>query len=191
MLRKSPASSRCCCSTMRAVGRGSTRGASPSRCPSKIAYAGTVMRSSRPPLFSSALAAAKPGPFQIEAAISAVHCRARTPAETDWREIASLYVLLESFRSTPAVRVNRAFAVARADGPAAGLALLDRDGAVDVASYPYVHLVRGTLLEELGRVDEARRSLTLASNHARNAHERAQIHARIERLNATKRGSLA
>lgn len=140
-------------------------------------------------LLERALAAGKPGPFQIEAAISAVHCRARRPEDTDWREIASLYSLLESFRLTPAIRVNRAFAVARADGAAAGLALLDGDSATDAAGYPYVHLVRGTLLEELGRVDEARMSLALASQHARNAHERAQIQARIERLSAAQRGS--
>jgi len=140
-------------------------------------------------LLERALATGKPGPFQIEAAISAVHCRARRPEDTDWREIASLYSLLESFRLTPAIRVNRAFAVARADGAAAGLALLDGDSATDAAGYPYVHLVRGTLLEELGRVDEARMSLALASKHARNAHERTQIQARIERLSAAQRRS--
>ncbi len=142
-------------------------------------------------LLERALAAGKPGPFQIEAAISAVHCRARTPEDTDWREIAALYALLESFRLTPAVRVNRAFAVARADGAAAGLALLDRDSATDAGSYPYVHLVRGTLLEELGRVDEARTSLALASKHARNVHERTQIQARLERLGTAQKGILS
>ncbi len=142
-------------------------------------------------LLERVLACGKPGPFQTEAAISAVHCRARTPEDTDWREIATLYALLESFRLTPAVRVNRAFAVARADGAAAGLALLDRDRATDAASYPYAHLVRGTLLEELGRLDEARTSLALASKHARNAHESAQIQARIEGLNTAQRGSLS
>jgi RNA polymerase sigma-70 factor (ECF subfamily) len=70
-------------------------------------------------LLEQALSAAKPGPFQIEAAISSIHCRASSVASTDWREIAALYALLEDFRPTPAVRVNRAFAVARSEGAGA------------------------------------------------------------------------
>lgn len=138
-------------------------------------------------LLERALTVGPAGPFQIEAAISAVHCRARTAAETDWREIAALYALLESRRPTPAVRVNRAFAEARGDGPLAGLALLDGDGGVETREYPYVHLVRGALLEELGRIEDARVSLQLAAKHARNRHEAEQIDARIDRLDA--RGS--
>lgn len=129
-------------------------------------------------LLERALRAGEPGPFQLEAAIAAVHCRASSAEQTDWREIASLYALLEGFRPTPAVRVNRAFAVARAEGAGAGLALLDEA----VAQYPYVHLVRGTLLAELGRFDEARASLQLAVGHARNAHEREQVLARLRDL---------
>ena len=117
-----------------------------------------------------------------------MHCRARTAEETDGREIAALYALLEGFRPTPAVRVNRAFAVARADGPAAGLALIDANDIVDVGKYPYVHLVRGTLLGELGRIEEARTSLALADEHARNAHERAQIRARTRDLDVASGG---
>lgn len=65
-----------------------------------------------------ALAVGRPGPFQTEAAISAVHCRAPTSAETDWYEIAALYALLERMRPTPAVRINRAFALSRVEPPA-------------------------------------------------------------------------
>lgn len=133
-------------------------------------------------ILDSALGLGQPGPFQIEAAIAAVHCRARCPSDTDWREIAALYALLEGYRPTPAVRVNRAFAVARADGLAEGLALLEADDRLDTASYPYVHLVRGTLLAELGRIDDSRASLTLAESFARNAHERAQIRLRLSQL---------
>jgi RNA polymerase sigma-70 factor, ECF subfamily len=136
-------------------------------------------------LLERALAVGKPGPFQIEAAISAVHCRARTADETDWREIAALYALLEARRPTPAVRVNRAFAVSRVDGPLAGLALLDARDTVETSEYPYVHLVRGTLLEEVGRADEARASLCTAMKNARNAHEAAQIKARIDHIDVT------
>jgi RNA polymerase sigma-70 factor, ECF subfamily len=126
----------------------------------------------------------EPGPYQTEAAIAAVHAHARTAAETDWREIAALYALLEGWRPSPAIRVNRAFAVSRAEGAAAGLALLERDGHVDANAYPYVFLVRGTLLGELGRVDEARRALELAEQHARNAQERQQIRVQREKLGA-------
>jgi RNA polymerase sigma-70 factor (ECF subfamily) len=128
-------------------------------------------------LLERALAAQRPGPFQIEAAISAVHCRARTSEETDWREIAALYALLEERRDTPAVRVNRAFAVGRAFGAAAGLELLDPG-----VGYPYADLVRGTLLAELGRDDEARTALADALAKARNRHEILQIEARIRKL---------
>jgi RNA polymerase sigma-70 factor, ECF subfamily len=133
-------------------------------------------------ILERALATGQAGPLQTEAAISAVHCRATSAAETDWREIAALYALLERMRPTPAVRVNRAFAVARAQGPAAGLALLDAPGVPDAAAYPYAHLVRGALLEELGRDEEAIGALQLARAQARNAHEEAQIDARVDRL---------
>jgi len=133
-------------------------------------------------LLERALAEQKPGPFQIEAAISAVHCRAATANETDWQEIAALYALLESFRPIAAVRVNRAFAVARASDPSAGLALLDDHSTIDANDYDYVHLVRGSLLAELGRTEEARVSLQRALAHAHNEAERTQIAARLRSL---------
>jgi RNA polymerase sigma-70 factor (ECF subfamily) len=139
-------------------------------------------------LLERALEAGAPGPFQVEAAIAAVHCRAAAVSETDWGEIAALYAVLEALRPTPAVRVNRAFAVARASGPAQGLALLDRRDPIDTGSHPYVHLVRGALLEELGQHDAAKRALERAEVHARNAHERAQIRRRIERLDTDGEG---
>lgn len=133
-------------------------------------------------LLDRALEVGEPGPFQIEAAISAVHCRAASAEQTDWREIAALYGLLEVLRPTPAVRVNRSFAVARAEGPAAGLALLEGE----VAQHPSVHLVRGTLLAEVDQLAEARAALQRAIEHARNAHERGQIHARLRKLDEVK-----
>jgi RNA polymerase sigma-70 factor (ECF subfamily) len=132
-------------------------------------------------LLERALAVGRPGPFQIEAAISAAHCRAQTAGDTDWREIAALYLLLERHRPTPAVRVNRAFAVSRADGAAAGLVLLD-DPSVDTSGYDYVHLVRATLLAELGRSADARQGFARALNVARNHHEREHIRARMEKV---------
>jgi RNA polymerase sigma-70 factor, ECF subfamily len=129
-----------------------------------------------------ALAVGRPGPFQTEAAISAVHCRARTAGETDWNEIAALYALLERMRPTPAVRVNRAFAVARVEGAAAGLALLTSTPELPTDDHPYSHLVRGVLLEELGRRTEAIAALERAKTGARNGEEAAQIEARLVRL---------
>ena len=99
-----------------------------------------------------------------------------------WREIAALYALLESFRPIAAVRVNRAFAVARASDASAGLALLDDNSTIDANDNSYVHLVRGSLLEELGRTDEARVSLQQALTHAHNEAERMQIAARLRSL---------
>ena len=141
-------------------------------------------------LLERALESEQPGPFQIEAAIAALHCRARSAADTDWKEIAALYALLERFRPIPAVRVNRAFALARAEGPALGLALIDATDIAGVASYPYVHLVRGTLLGELGHDDEAREALVLAEQHAHNAQEREQIKKKLEELPVPDAGSL-
>ncbi|HEY4238931.1 MAG TPA: sigma-70 family RNA polymerase sigma factor [Kofleriaceae bacterium] len=128
-----------------------------------------------------ALATGRLGPFQLEAAISAVHCRAERAADTDWPEIAELYALLEPMRRSPAVRVNRAYAVGRAHGADAGLALLALGDLPHVDAYPYVDLVRGALLEEAGRIDEAVVALQRAAVRARS-HEVGQVRARIARL---------
>ena len=114
--------------------------------------------------------------------IAAVHCHASGPDETDWVEIARLYAELEDLRPTPAVRVNRAFALSRVEGPAVGLALLDQKDRFDADEYPYAHLVRGTLLAELGRTEEARASLLVAHSAARNREEKAQIEQRLDAL---------
>ncbi len=138
-------------------------------------------------LLDRALAAGAPGPFQTEAAITAVHCRANSAEATEWGEIASLYALLERFRPTPGVRVNRAFALGKAKGPAEGLELLACVD-IDAAAYPYVHLVRGALLADAGDGEAAVRSLREAARCARNEHERAQIEERISRLPTPWRG---
>lgn len=132
-------------------------------------------------LLEHALTLGNAGPFITEAAIAAVHCRAPTASDTDWSEIAALYALFEGFRPTPAVRVNRAFAVGKANGPAAGLALLEGSD-IDVRAYPYVHLVRGALLDESGERQAAAAELERAIGCARNEHERRQIRERLSRL---------
>jgi RNA polymerase sigma-70 factor, ECF subfamily len=133
-------------------------------------------------LLERALGAGAPGPLQTEAAIAAVHCKARTADETDWPEIALLYALLEGFCPTPAVRVNRAFALGKAKGPGEGLALLSQ-ADIDANAYPYVHMVRAALLEESGQIGEARAQLEDAARCARNQHERRRILERLSRLN--------
>lgn len=138
-------------------------------------------------ILDAALALKRPGPLQIEGAIAAVHCRAAAAEETEWREIAELYGLLETLRPTPAVRTNRAFAVARSEGAAVGFALLER-GDVDVRSYPYAHVVRAELLLELGRRDEGLASLRIARDVARNDAERAHLDARLAALVASDGG---
>lgn len=133
---------------------------------------------------AQAVVAGRPGPFQLEAAISGAHYMATSAEATDWVLIADLYERLERCRPTAAVRVNRAFAVSRVDGADRGLALLDHEGPVGFDDYPYVHLVRGTLLAELGRFDEARHALHEAQRHSRNQEERVQIARRIDQLPA-------
>jgi RNA polymerase sigma-70 factor (ECF subfamily) len=131
-------------------------------------------------LLDRALVEGAPGPYQIEAAISAMHCRAKTAAETNWDEIASLYELLERARPSSAVRVHRAFAVGRARGAEAGLALLDES----VADAPYADAIRGALFEELGRDREAIDALERAATRARNAHEARVLRGRANALRA-------
>jgi RNA polymerase sigma-70 factor, ECF subfamily len=94
----------------------------------------------------------RPGPYQIQAAIAAVHSDARTADVTDWRQILALYEQLMAIAPTPVVALNRAVAVAEVDGPAAGLAALE---GLDLGSYYPFHAARADLLRRLGRSAEA------------------------------------
>jgi RNA polymerase sigma-70 factor (ECF subfamily) len=93
-----------------------------------------------------------PGPYQIQAAIAAVHSDAPTAADTDWGQVVALYDQLLAHAPTPVVALNRAVAVAELHGPALALALLDE---LDLGSYHLFHAIRGELLGRLGRRDEA------------------------------------
>jgi RNA polymerase sigma-70 factor (ECF subfamily) len=137
------------------------------------------LRAEATAILRAALAIGRPGPLQLEAAIAAVHAEAPAAEATDWAQIAALYQMLETMRPTAPVRINRAFALAQATGPAAGLALLD-----GIADTPAAALVRGVLLAEVGRRDEAVAALERARRGARNRHEAAQIAVRIERIRA-------
>jgi RNA polymerase sigma-70 factor, ECF subfamily len=119
------------------------------------------------------------GSYALQAAIAACHARARTPEETDWSRIASLYGLLAQLAPSPVVELNRAVAVAMAFGPDAGLAIVDALTAErSLQGYHLLPSVRGDLLAKLGRVDEARAEFERAAALTRNARERELLLAR-------------
>jgi RNA polymerase sigma-70 factor (ECF subfamily) len=124
-----------------------------------------------------------PGPYQIQAAISAVHGRAARPEETDWAEIVALYDALLRLQPSPVVELNRAAAVAMAEGPEAGLELID-DLSSALERYHLFHSARADLLRRLGRRAEAsaayRRALELATNEI----ERRFLKRRLGELRA-------
>jgi RNA polymerase sigma-70 factor, ECF subfamily len=125
-------------------------------------------------LVESALRESAPGPYAVQAAIVAVHARAPRAEETDWRQIVGLYRLLLGLQPSPVVELNYAAAVAMAEGPAAGLLLLDRlESNADLRDYYLLPAARADLLRRLDRRAEAadayRRALALAANDsARN-----------------------
>jgi RNA polymerase sigma-70 factor (ECF subfamily) len=125
--------------------------------------------------------AAGPGPYLLQAQLAACHARARTAAETDWKRIAQLYGQLAERAPSPVVELNRAVAVSRADGPAAGLALMDA-----LASEPGMerfHLLpaaRADLLEQLGRRAEARDEFRRAAALTENARQKERLLTRAE-----------
>jgi RNA polymerase sigma factor (sigma-70 family) len=114
-----------------------------------------------------------PGPYLLQAAITACHARAREAAETDWERIAALYAELARVTPSPVVELNRAVAVSMASGPAAGLALADRLAAEPaLRAYHLLPSVRGDLLQRLGRLEEARAEFERAAALTRNERER-------------------
>jgi len=117
----------------------------------------------------------QPGPYQIQAAIQAVHSDAPTVEHTDWRQIVTLYDQLLALQPNPVVALNRAVAVAEVDGPEAALALVD---ALPLAVQHRFHAVRAELLERLGRPPEAIAAYDEAIARAGNAVERAFLQRR-------------
>jgi RNA polymerase sigma-70 factor, ECF subfamily len=108
-------------------------------------------------VLEAALLAGRPGPYQLHAAIAACHSTARRYADTDWRQIALLYGELVRLEPSPVVEANRAVAVAMAQGPAEGLAVLESVGRhPQLSGWPQLHLARADLLTRLGRDAEAR-----------------------------------
>ena len=112
----------------------------------------------------------QPGPYQVQAAIAAVHSDAATAADTDWGQVVALYDHLLALAPSPVAAMNRAVAVAERDGPAAGLADLDTLAGA-LAGYHLFHAARGDALDRLGRSDEAAAAFERAMGLTANAAE--------------------
>jgi RNA polymerase sigma factor (sigma-70 family) len=132
-----------------------------------------------------ALERAGDGPYSLQAAIAACHARAVTYADTDWSAIAALYGRLVVRTPSPVVELNRAVAVSMAEGPAAGLTLVDAlTDAPGLQGYHLLPSVRGDLLDRLGRREEAGVAFAAAASLTRNARERELLLARARRAQA-------
>lgn len=118
----------------------------------------------------------EPGPYQIQAAINAVHSDAPTAAQTDWGQILALYDQLVEITPTPVVALNRAIAVAELDGPQVALDLI---GELPLGQYYLYHAIRADLLRRLGHTDQAQAAYRAAIDRTENAAEIAFMEARI------------
>jgi RNA polymerase sigma-70 factor (ECF subfamily) len=129
-------------------------------------------------LLDKAVRHRSPGPYQVQAAIAALHARATRPADTDWAEIDLLYAMLERLQPSPVVTLNRAVAVFKVRGAEEALAMVE-PLAAQLSGYFYFFGLRGALLTRLGRGDEARfafdRAIALANTAAEAAHIRMQL----------------
>jgi len=123
----------------------------------------------------------RPDPYQVQAALAAQHARARTPAETNWAEIDRLYGVLEELHPSPVVTLNRAVAVSKVRGAEAALAMIE-PLYPQLGSYFYFFGLKGALLTDLGRIDEARTALNQAIALANTAAEAAHIRMHLDRL---------
>jgi len=131
-------------------------------------------------ILERALRMRRPGPYQVQAAIAACHATATSPDETDWLQIAALYGELARLAPSPVVELNRAVAVGMADGPQAGLGLVDallESG--ELADYHLLPAVRADLLQRLGRTAEAAASYREALALAPTASERTHLERRL------------
>ncbi len=129
-----------------------------------------------------------PGPYQVQAAIAALHARAARPEDTDWNEIEILYATLERMQPSPVVTLNRAVAVSKARGAAPALAMIE-PLAGELAGYFYYFGVRGALLLQLGRREEARIAFDQAIACANTVAEAAHIRMQLDRLTGDDRAA--
>ena len=122
-----------------------------------------------------------PGPFQLQAAIQAVHCQAESFESTDWHQIVELYDHLFSFLPTAVVALNRAIALGESEGPDAAIQALD-GVAPDLDTYHLLHAARGTTLRRLGRLDAAKTAYERAVDLAATEADRRFLVRQIEEL---------
>jgi RNA polymerase sigma-70 factor (ECF subfamily) len=133
-----------------------------------------------------------PGPFALQAAIAALHCRAARAEETDWRRIVQLYDRLERVQPSPVVSLNRAVAVAMADGPRAGLVLIDVLAATnELDNYHLLHAARADLLRRAGSPGEAAKSYERALALVTNDSERRFLERRLREVQSQNDTSAA
>jgi RNA polymerase sigma-70 factor, ECF subfamily len=129
-----------------------------------------------------------PGPYQVQAAIAALHDRAARPEDTDWAEIDLLYATLEKMQPSPVITLNRSVAVAKVRGPAAALAMIE-PLEPRLAGYFHFFGVKGAFLLQLGRADEARVAFDQAIALAQTVAEAAHIRLHLDRLAKESRAS--
>jgi RNA polymerase sigma-70 factor, ECF subfamily len=132
-------------------------------------------------LIDKAMRHKRPGPYQAQAAIAALHARAERPEETDWAQIDLLYAALEKMQPSPVITLNRAVAVSKVQGPAAALAMIE-PLASRLSGYFHFFGLKGGLLLQLGRTEEARVAFDQAIALANTAAEAAHIRMHLDRL---------
>jgi len=126
------------------------------------------------------------GPFGIQAAIAALHCSVRQPSDTNWREIARLYDMLQTLQPTPVVALNRAVAIAMLDGPRPALALIDELAAGgDLDRYHLLHATRADMLRRLRRWGDAAESYQQALALVTNESERRFLERRLREVQSS------
>jgi RNA polymerase sigma-70 factor, ECF subfamily len=130
-------------------------------------------------VLDAAMARRTPGPYQLQAAIVAVHVQAASFADTDWLQIAALYGELARWDPSPVIEINRAVAVGMADGPQAGLAVLEPILASgSLAAYAPLHAAHADLLERAGQMEEAAAAWARAARTTGNAALRGELRRR-------------
>ncbi len=134
-------------------------------------------------LIDKAMRHGKPGPYQIQAAVAALHGRATRAEDTDWAQIDLLYGALEAMQPSPVITLNRAVAVSKARGPEAALAMIE-PLEPKLSGYFHYFGVKGGLLIQLGRHDEAREAFCRAISLANSPAEAAHIRMHLDRLSA-------
>ena len=132
-------------------------------------------------LVDKALRHQQAGPYQVQAAIAAVHAQAAAPEDTDWAEIDRLYEILEALQPSPVVTLNRAVAIAKLQGPAQALSMIE-PLAARLGGYFHFFGLKGALLMQLGRAEEARAAFDRAIALADSAAEAAHIRLHLDRL---------